>query len=135
MLRSPVVGALGARKRRKTLENEELEKEIEVLINFPVEPKSSWVRQFESSSESAISGAILHWERKLHAIGGGDNVVNKREAALSILNSRLSSNNIKTMEKLDKSAGRVSVVGIILATVGVGIAIVQLYISITANGT
>jgi len=117
------------------LEDEELEKEIEFLVNYPSEIKSDWVRQFESAGESAISGAILHWERKLHPVGGGDNVVNKREAALSILNSRLSSNNIKTMEKLDMSAGRVSAVGIILAGVGVGIAIVQLYISIASNGT
>lgn len=104
---------------------DELEKEIKDLVELPEESKSEWIRKFESASESAISGAILHWRKSSGLVVGGDNNLHKREAAAAILQTRLSSKVTNTMEKLDKSASKVSTVGLILAAVGVVIGIIQ----------
>jgi len=105
----------------------DIDEEIQELINMPVEPKLDWLHKFENASESAISGAILHWKKGGGLVQGVDNVINKREAAAAILQIRLTSKVTKTMEKLDKSAGKVTSVGLLLAFIGVVIGCLQLY--------
>jgi hypothetical protein len=105
---------------------DELEVEIKELIDLPVQPKSEWVQKFECASESAISGAILHWSKSGGIVVGADSSVNKREAAAAILQSRLTSKVTSTMEQLDKSASKISTVGLILAIVGVVIGVIQI---------
>ncbi|ASG01660.1 MULTISPECIES: hypothetical protein [Vibrio] len=103
-----------------------LERDIQELIDMPTEPKSEWIRKFENANESAIAGAILHWKKSGSLIQGADNVINKREAASAILQTRLASQVTHTMETLDKSADTVTKVGLLLAVIGIVIGVLQL---------
>ncbi|MGL0823133.1 hypothetical protein [Vibrio vulnificus] len=104
-----------------------LEKEIEELVSTPIDPKSNWIRKFESASESAIAGAILHWEHKGSLIGKGeDRCLNRREAASAILQTRLNKDSVSTMKSLDRSTGKLTIVGLILAGFALIIGVLQL---------
>ena len=104
-----------------------LQIEIEKLINLPVTPESSWVREFENASEPAIAGAIARWKMQDGGLVGnpGDGLSNKREAAAAILHYRLSNKSIATMEALEKSNTKLSYVMLALTVVGIALPIFQ----------
>lgn len=94
-----------------------LENEIQELINFPINDKSAWVTKFKNASSDAISGAILHWQASSGISSGPDQYSAKREAAHSILQSKLTEKITSTMLQLDKSANLVAIVGVVLAVI------------------